>query len=76
MIGSLIIGILAGYTASHIQKGKSSGCLGNLFLGIIGGVIGNLLFSFAHFTINDTIGELLSSIIGAIVILWLFSMHR
>lgn len=63
MLKSIIIGILAGYIASRIQKGKSSGCLGNLFLGIIGGIVGHLLFSFANFSIDNTFGELVSSVV-------------
>lgn len=76
MIGSIIIGILAGYIASKIQKGESSGCLINLFLGILGGVIGNFLFSLAGFSINSIVGELISSIVGAVLILWIFSRLR
>jgi hypothetical protein len=76
MIGSIIIGILAGYIASKIQKGESSGCLINLFLGVLGGVIGNFLFSLAGFSINSIVGELISSIVGAVLILWIFSRLR
>ena len=76
MIGSVIIGILAGYIASKIQKGESSGCLINLFLGVLGGVIGNFLFSLAGFSINSIVGELISSIVGAVLILWIFSRLR
>ncbi|EKX88687.1 GlsB/YeaQ/YmgE family stress response membrane protein [Alloprevotella sp. oral taxon 473] len=76
MIGSIIIGILAGYIASKIQKGEGSGCLINLFLGVLGGVIGNFLFSLAGFSINSIVGELISSIVGAVLILWIFSRLR
>lgn len=76
MIGSIIIGILAGYIASKIQKGEGSGCLINLFLGVLGGVIGNFLFSLAGFSINSIVGELISSIVGAVLILWVFSRLR
>ena len=76
MIGSIIFGILAGYIASKIQKGEGSGCLINLFLGVLGGVIGNFLFSLAGFSINSIVGELISSIVGAVLILWIFSRLR
>ena len=76
MIGSIIIGILAGYIASKIQKGEGSGCLINLFLGVLGGVIGNFLFSLAGLSINSIVGELISSIVGAVLILWIFSRLR
>ena len=76
MLKSIIIGILAGYIASRIQKGKSSGCWGGGGGGGGGGVVGHLLFSFANFSIDNTFGELVSSVVGAIVLLWLFSSRR
>lgn len=45
MISGIISGILAGYIASRLQKGEGSGCLVNLFLGVIGGLVGGWLFS-------------------------------
>ena len=45
MISGIISGILAGYIASRLQKGAGSGCLVNLFLGVIGGLVGGWLFS-------------------------------
>ena len=71
MIGSIILGLVAGYIANVIQKGKGQGCLINLVLGIIGGVVGNVLFKVAGFTPSSFIGELISSTVGALVILWL-----
>ena len=44
MISGITSGILAGYIASRLQKGEGSGCLVNLFLGIIGGLVGSWLF--------------------------------
>ena len=59
MIGSIILGLVAGYIANVIQKGKGQGCLINLVLGIVG------------FSSNSVIGELICSVVGALVILWL-----
>ncbi|RAJ01604.1 putative membrane protein YeaQ/YmgE (transglycosylase-associated protein family) [Chitinophaga skermanii] len=39
----IIIGALAGYLASLLVKGEGLGCLGNILLGVIGGVIGGWL---------------------------------
>lgn len=71
MIGSVILGLVAGYIANVIQKGKGQGCLINLVLGIVGGVVGNILFGIVGFSSNSVIGELICSVVGALVILWL-----
>ena len=40
LIGSIIIGILAGFLAGKIMRGGGYGCLVNLILGILGGAFG------------------------------------
>lgn len=76
MIGGIISGILAGYIASRLQKGEGSGCLVNLFLGIIGGVVGSWLFSLVGLAAYGWIGEMIVAIIGAVVVLWIFAKLR
>ena len=69
----IVSGILAGYIASRLQKGKGSGCIVNLFLGIIGGLVGGWLFSLFGLGANSWVGEMVVSVIGAVVVLWVFS---
>lgn len=76
MISGIISGIVAGYIASRIQKGEGSGCLVNLFLGMIGGVVGSWLFSLIGINAYGWIGEMITAIVGAIVVLWLFAKLR
>lgn len=73
MIFGIITGIIAGYIASILQKGKSSGCLVNLFLGVLGGSFGGWLFSLFGLTAIGWIGEVVTAVFGAVVLLWLFA---
>jgi len=73
MIGGIITGILAGYIASRIQKGEGSGCWINLVLGVLGGVVGSWLFSLLDITTYSWIGELVTSVVGAVIVLWAFA---
>lgn len=71
----IISGLIAGYIASVLQKGKGSGCLLNIFLGIFGGFLGGWLFSqfgisWANF---GWFGEIATAVIGAVILLWIFS---
>lgn len=66
-------GILAGYIASRLQKGKGSGCLVNLFLGVIGGLVGEWLFGLFGLAAYGWMGDMVVSVIGAVVVLWVFS---
>lgn len=73
MVSGIISGILAGYIASRLQKGKGSGCLVNLFLGTIGGLVGGWLFSLIGISAYSWIGEMVTAVVGAVIVLWIFS---
>ena len=45
IIGSIIIGCLAGFCAGKLMKGGGFGLIMNLVLGLFGGVLGGWLFS-------------------------------
>jgi uncharacterized membrane protein YeaQ/YmgE (transglycosylase-associated protein family) len=44
MLGSIIIGGIAGWIAGKIMKGGGFGILINILLGIVGGVVGRWIF--------------------------------
>lgn len=70
LIGSIIIGILAGFIANKIMDRNSSGILWNLVLGVIGGFAGGFLFDLLNINWGGTIGQLGTAIVGAVVVLW------
>lgn len=73
MIAEIICGIIAGYIASKLQKGSSSGLLVNLFLGLIGGVVGGWLFSLLGIATYSWIGSMITAVVGAVIVLWVFA---
>jgi uncharacterized membrane protein YeaQ/YmgE (transglycosylase-associated protein family) len=66
---SLIIGGLAGLLAGIIRRGHGFGFFGNIIVGLVGGFVGNIIFS--AFGIQDTnfIGSVVVSTIGAVALL-------
>ena len=75
----IIIGIIAGFVAGKIMRGGGFGCLVNLILGIIGGVLGGWLFGLLGIRTYGIIGSLITATVGAIALLWfssLFSSKR
>ena len=63
---------LAGMIACKIMKGEPNGLLGNIILGIVGGHVGNFLFSLLRLGTSGIIWEIIVSVIGACVVIWLF----
>lgn len=74
----LLIGLAAGWLANLIVKGGSGGLLVNLLVGLIGGLLGGWLLSLFGLVAVGTLGSLATSVIGAVVLLWIVALlnHR
>ena len=75
-IWSIIIGIVAGYLAGKIMRGGGFGVIVNLILGIIGGVLGGWVFSLLGISAGGILGSLITSTVGAILLLWTGSLFN
>ncbi|HLZ61488.1 MAG TPA: GlsB/YeaQ/YmgE family stress response membrane protein [Ktedonosporobacter sp.] len=70
LIAWLLVGLIAGYLANVLVRGRGAGCLGNIVIGLIGSVIGAILASALdvgqqfHFC-----GTIFVSFIGAAILL-------
>jgi uncharacterized membrane protein YeaQ/YmgE (transglycosylase-associated protein family) len=67
----IIVGILAGWLAGKIQKGRGFGLVGDLVVGVLGSVFGSWLFWQLGFAAYGFVGNVVVAVIGALVILWL-----
>ena len=67
----LVVGLLAGWLAGKIQKGKGFGIAGDLVVGILGSVFGTWLFAQLGFAIYGFAANLVAAVVGALVILFL-----
>ena len=61
----LIVGLIAGWLAGLVVRGGGFGLVGDIVIGILGAIIGSLLFGFLRLHIG--IGGILESIIVAFV---------
>jgi len=67
----LLIGLVAGWLAGKIMKGRGFGLVGNLIVGVIGALLGGFLFRILGMTTTSMLGSLLTAIVGAIVLLFI-----
>jgi uncharacterized membrane protein YeaQ/YmgE (transglycosylase-associated protein family) len=67
----LIVGGLAGWLAGEIMRGRGFGCIGNVLIGLVGGVIGGYVFGALKILPPGSgwISELVTALVGAIVLL-------
>ncbi len=75
-IWSIIIGILAGFIAGKIMKGRGFGLILNLIVGVIGGLLGGWIFTLLGLGVNGIVGNLAMSTVGAVALLWIISLFK
>lgn len=69
----IIIGSIAGVVADKHTRGYGLGRFANVLVGIVGGLLGGWAFGFLGMNLP---GSLLSSLLGAILLLWLLSFIK
>jgi uncharacterized membrane protein YeaQ/YmgE (transglycosylase-associated protein family) len=72
----LIIGALAGWLAGLVVRGYGFGLLGNIIVGILGAVVGGLVFPMFGITASGFIGDVLFAAAGAILLLVVIGLVR
>jgi uncharacterized membrane protein YeaQ/YmgE (transglycosylase-associated protein family) len=76
LVWVVLIGILAGWLAGMITKGRGFGVLGDLIVGILGSLLGSFLFGLIGIVAYGLLGRLVLSVVGAIVLLWLIRLIK
>jgi len=75
IIGTIIIGALAGWLGSMVFKGSGLGLLWNIIIGILGGFVGFWLFGKLNISLGEGwIGAILTGAIGALIILFIVNL--
>ena len=69
ILGFIIIGIIAGWVAGLIMKGRGFGMVGDLVVGVIGALIGGYVFRLVGISSYGAFATLAMATIGAVVFL-------
>lgn len=75
LIGTIIIGILAGWIAERVMN-RNHGILVNLIVGLVGAFIGSFLLGMLGVGYSGILPSLGASVLGAIVLLFLLGLFR
>jgi uncharacterized membrane protein YeaQ/YmgE (transglycosylase-associated protein family) len=76
LLWEIVIGILAGYLAGQIVKGRGLGVLVDLIVGIIGALIGGRIFMAIGLGGYGLLGQLVVATIGAVILLLLIRVIK
>jgi len=67
-IGWIIIGLIAGWIAGHLARGRGFGCIVDVILGLIGAVIGGWIFTRLGISAIGFWGSLAAATVGAVLL--------
>jgi len=76
LIWTVLIGILVGWLAGLIVKGRGMGVLVDLIVGIIGSLLGGWIFGLLGFAAYGLIAQLVMGVVGAVVLLLLIRLIK
>ena len=71
LLWEIVIGILAGFLAGKIMRGRGYGVLIDLLLGLVGSVVGGFVFGLLGIYASSLIGTLVVATVGAVILVWL-----
>jgi len=76
ILWQIVIGILAGFLAGKIMRGRGYGLLVDLLLGIVGSMLGGLIFGLLGLYSSGLVGELVVATIGAVLLIYIVRRLR
>jgi uncharacterized membrane protein YeaQ/YmgE (transglycosylase-associated protein family) len=71
LLWQIVIGILAGWLAGKIMRGRGYGILIDLLLGVVGAILGGFIFGLLGLYAAGLVGRLVVATAGAVVLIYL-----
>lgn len=76
MIRAIIVGLMAGWLAGKLMRGRGYGVIADILLGLVGGLIGGVIFAMVGIHAYNSIGVLAVSTVGALILVTLTRVFR
>ena len=68
ILGWLLIGLIAGWLTGKLTRGSGYGVFADIFLGLVGAVIGGWIFSRLGIYAYGFVGSLAAATVGAVLL--------
>lgn len=80
LLSWIVVGAIAGWLAGNLVKGTGFGCLGDIIVGVVGGLVGGFLAS-QLFNMPDAVngfnlGSIVVAFLGAVVVIVIVRLLR
>ena len=70
-LGFIIVGVIAGWLAGRVMRGRGFGLAGDVVVGVIGAFAGGYMFGVAGVELGGLAGTLVLSFVGALLLLFI-----
>jgi uncharacterized membrane protein YeaQ/YmgE (transglycosylase-associated protein family) len=72
----LFVGLIAGWLAGAVMKGRGYGLFGSILLGIVGALVGGFVFGLLGVSAYGFLGRVVVAFVGSIVLIGLVRLLR
>lgn len=69
-----LVAMFIGYLAGQVLRGKGYGPIGDLLLGLGGGIVGSIIFNLIGIGANGLIGGILAGVVGAVALVYIIRL--
>jgi uncharacterized membrane protein YeaQ/YmgE (transglycosylase-associated protein family) len=70
LLWQIVVGIIAGWLAGKIMRGRGYGVLIDLVLGVVGSMLGGLVFGLLGLYAAGLVGRLVVATAGAVLLIY------
>ena len=68
LIGWILVGLIAGWLAGKVSRGRGFGCIANIILGLVGAILGGWIFTKLGILGGGLLYSIAAATLGAIVL--------
>jgi uncharacterized membrane protein YeaQ/YmgE (transglycosylase-associated protein family) len=68
VIGWVLVGLVAGWLAGKVSRGRGFGCIANIILGLVGAILGGWIFTKLGILGGGIIYSIAAATLGAVVL--------
>lgn len=70
VIAWVIVGLIAGFLAGRVMRGRGYGLVGDMVVGLVGAVIGGFVFGLLVTGDYGLLGSIVVAFLGACLLIW------
>ena len=68
VIGWLFVGLIAGWLAGKVSRGRGFGCIADILIGLVGAFLGGWIFTKLHIFGGGLIYSIAAATLGAVIL--------